>query len=277
MVTPDVFDALVEAAAERDLPVAAHVPLALRARDVAPRVGSMEHLRNVDMDCAADAAGLLATRREILADPGPGSAADLRARLHGLQRLPAIAAHDPATCRDVIAAMDRTLQVPTLRLNAFPVQPPSGQADWPAALAELPEAVAADWRAGAEAAQTSRTDTTFARWSLDLTGRLHEAGVPIAAGTDTPIAYALPGYSLHDELAMLVRAGLTPLDALGAATLRPAGFFGLEAEMGRVAEGYRADLVLLTADPLADIANTRAIEAVVGRGRVVWSRDGARD
>ncbi len=134
--------------------------------------------------------------------------------------------------------------------------------------------VAADWRAGTQAALASRSDTTFGAWSLDLTRRMNDAGVPVGAGTDTPIGFALPGYSLHDELAMLVRAGMTPREALRSATVRPAEFFGLQGEMGRVAEGFRGDLVLLSADPLEDIGNAKTIEAVVARGRVVWPGEG---
>jgi hypothetical protein len=229
----------------------------------------MEHLRNVELDCAADAPGLLARRREILAARGGESGYELRTRLHGLQRLPAIAAYDPETCGETIAALAGTLQVPTLRLNGFSLQPPFQQADWDDAVQRLPEEVVRRWEAEADAALAARADTTFGAWSSRLTRRLHDAGAPIGAGTDTPIAFALPGYSLHDELSMLVRAGLTPLEAIRAATVRPAGFFGLEGEAGRVAEGYWADLVLLDADPLADIGNTRAIRAVVARGRVV--------
>jgi imidazolonepropionase-like amidohydrolase len=73
---------------------------------------------------------------------------------------------------------------------------------------------------------------------------------------------------------MLVRAGMTPREALRSATVRPAEFFGLEGEMGRVAEGFRGDLVLLSADPFEDIGNAKAIEAVVGRGRVMWPEEG---
>ena len=95
---------------------------------------------------------------------------------------------------------------------------------------------------------------------------MHAAGVPIGAGTDTPIFLSVPGYSLHSELELLVRAGLTPLEALQSATVRPAEYFSLQGEMGTIDAGKRADLVLLTANPLDDIANTRKIEAVVSKG-----------
>lgn len=267
MVSPEVFEALVEAASSRGLPIASHVPLALRASTAGPRVNSMEHLRNVEMDCAAGADTLLEERRALLAEAEsdtPG--ADLRTRLHQAQRIPAVEDHDPQRCAGVLGRLTSTLQVPTLRLNALSMHPPFAQDDWEEALARLPESVAEAW--GTAGGGTGSPDTTFGAWSLRLTGWMHDAGVPVGAGTDTPIAWAVPGYSLHDELAMLVRAGLTPLEALGAATLRPAEFFGLEGEMGRVAEGYRGDLVLLGADPLAEIAHTRRIEAVVTRGRL---------
>lgn len=272
LVTPEVFDALVSEAEARGLPVDGHVPLSMLARDVGPRVNSLEHLRNLELDCAAGADALLAERRRILAAHDGGAGADLRARLHAAQRLTAVADYDEARCDETIAAMAGTMLVPTLRLNALGLVSPFARPDWGEALARLPEATAAPWREAAERAAADAAparDTTFGRWSLFLTGRLHAAGVPIGAGTDTPIAFAIPGYSLHNELDMLVRAGLSAREALAAATLRPAEFFGLEGEMGTVEAGKVADLVLLSGDPLADIANTRRIEAVVLRGRVV--------
>jgi len=274
MVTPEVFAALVEEATTRGWPIAAHVPLALRARDVGPRVQSLEHLRNEEMDCAADAGTLVGTRRQLLSNPERIPGSSLRSMLHGLQRLAAVAAYDEAQCAQVIAAMASTIQTPTLRLNSLTLRPPWDRSDWEAELAKLPADVAAAWGATAEQRRSSEqpVDTTFAHWSVFLVGELHEGGVPIAAGTDTPISTSPPGYSLHSELEFLVRAGLTPLEALESATIRPAEFFGLEGEMGRVAEGFLADLVLLSADPLADIDNTRAIEAVVTKG-VLLDRD----
>jgi imidazolonepropionase-like amidohydrolase len=271
LVTPEVFDALVTAAEQRGLPIAAHVPLSMRARDVAPRVNSMEHLRNVEMDCAAGADRLLATRRALLVENPEEPGATLRARLHSLQRLPAIAAYDAGLCGGALASMASTLQVPTLRLNAFPLHPSFASDEWLAAIAAAPSEIATGWRAAAEAWRVAPpvVDTVFAAWSLRLVGEMHRRGIAIGAGTDTPINYALPGYALHEELEMLVRAGLAPLEALRAATIRPAEFFGLDAEMGRIEPGMRADLVLLAADPLIDISNTRRIEAVVAAGRLL--------
>ena len=164
--------------------------------------------------------------------------------------------------------MERTIQVPTLRLNSMSLQSPFERSDWGAVLEKLPPEIGERWRAVTESRQqrSGEPDTTFAAWSLRLVGLLHEAGVPIGAGTDTPIGFAAPGYALHSELEFLVRAGLTPLEALEAATVRPAEFFGLAHEMGTVQEGSLADLVLLSGDPLADITNTRSVEAVISKG-----------
>jgi imidazolonepropionase-like amidohydrolase len=96
---------------------------------------------------------------------------------------------------------------------------------------------------------------------------MFRAGVPLLAGTDAMNPYCMPGFSLHDELALLVESGLTPLAALQAATLRPAEFLGRTAELGAIAPGKRADLALLTADPLADIRNTTQIQGVWLRGK----------
>jgi len=188
-----------------------------------------------------------------------------------LQRLPAVAAYDEQNCDAMIESMSHTIQVPTLRLNALGLRPPFDRPDWDALLDKLPADVATEWRAAAEASRGAAPlrDTTFAVWSLHLTERMHEAGVPVGAGTDTPIAFAAPGYSLHSELEMLVRAGLSPLEAIEAATVRPAEFFGLSGEMGTVEPGRLADLVLLSANPLDDITNTRAIEAVVSKGTLL--------
>ena len=85
------------------------------------------------------------------------------------------------------------------------------------------------------------------------------------AGTDVVAPYTYPGFSLHDELGLLVEAGLTPLQSLQTATVNPAQFLGIK-DMGTIAPGTKANLVLLDANPVEDIANTKRISAVIMRG-----------
>jgi hypothetical protein len=104
--------------------------------------------------------------------------------------------------------------------------------------------------------------------NLKMVGAMHHAGVPFLAGTDTaPGVYIMPGFSLHDELANLVEAGFTPMEALQTATSNPAKFLGIESSLGSIEPGKIADLVLLRADPLVDIRNTQKISAVIANGR----------
>jgi imidazolonepropionase-like amidohydrolase len=108
----------------------------------------------------------------------------------------------------------------------------------------------------------------FVQMELDMTLAMFRAGVPFMAGTDTAAGvHIFPGFSLHDELGLFVRAGLTPLQALQTATLNPAKFMGRLADTGTIEKGKLADLVLLDANPLDDIANTRRINGVVLAGR----------
>ena len=99
---------------------------------------------------------------------------------------------------------------------------------------------------------------------------MRRAGVEFLAGTDMgPSTPVVPGAGLHDELELLVQAGLTPMEALQSATRNPARFLGKFADMGTIEPGKLADLVLLDANPLEDIRNTRKIRLVVLRGRII--------
>ena len=268
MVTPEVFEAIVDEAGQRGLPIDGHVPLSLRARQVASKVQSLEHLRNYELDCVADPDALRATRlAELANDAGePGSA--LRARLHRLQRIPAILDEDDIECLASTEALKSTISVPTLRLNSMRLNVPLLRDDFDAALALTPASVQTDWgNAKTQLLSTEQSiDTTFDEWSMRRTGELHAVGAPIAAGTDTPIGWSIPGYSLHTELEQFVEVGMTPKEALYTATRQPAEFFGLQREMGEISVGFIADAVLLDANPLEDISNTRRLRGVIHRG-----------
>ncbi len=107
----------------------------------------------------------------------------------------------------------------------------------------------------------------FAKYQ-ELTGKLYRAGVPLLVGTDSPEPQVTPGFSLHQELEMLVESGLPPAAALRAATLNNATALRQQDHLGSIAAGKQADIVLLTANPLDDIRNTRKIELVFRGGLV---------
>ena len=113
---------------------------------------------------------------------------------------------------------------------------------------------------------------------IDLTGDMHRAGVQLLTGSDFGEASkgVRPGEDLHQELAMLVEAGLTPLEAIQCATLNPARFLGRQDSLGTIERGKRADLILLEADPTENINNSRTIEAVILGGRVVHVAGGGK-
>ena len=137
----------------------------------------------------------------------------------------------------------------------------------------LPRRLAAEWQPG-----QNRYDRKYSpemaehmTWRLGLLSKLtaafHQAGVRMMAGTDAPIPGVLPGFSLHDELRLLVAAGLTPYEALRTATANPAEFLGRSGEFGVVTAGARADLLLLDANPLLDVGNATRRAGVMVRGR----------
>jgi imidazolonepropionase-like amidohydrolase len=104
---------------------------------------------------------------------------------------------------------------------------------------------------------------------MDLVAEMQKAGVKILAGTDSPAPYVFPGSGLHDELQLLVDAGLTPLEAMQSATISPAEFLHTTKDSGTIEKGKLADLILLDGSPLEDIRNTRKIRTVILRGKLL--------
>jgi hypothetical protein len=107
----------------------------------------------------------------------------------------------------------------------------------------------------------------FAKFQ-ELTGKLHRAGVRLLVGTDAPEPHVTPGFSMHTELELMVASGLPPAVALQAATRNNAEVLGQQDHLGAVEAGRLADLVVLSANPLDDIRNTRSVEIVVRSGHV---------
>jgi len=108
---------------------------------------------------------------------------------------------------------------------------------------------------------------------LELTGLAHEKGVNILAGTDSYDPYSFPGISLHSELEELVKAGLSPAEALKSATIIPAEYFNVSEMYGTIAENKIADLLILDKNPLEDIKNTTSIESLFFNGNLYEKED----
>jgi mono/diheme cytochrome c family protein len=274
---PETYFAIAARARELDIPFAGHVPFLVRAADAAAAgQRSNEHLFGVLEGCSADEEAILA---EFARSMAAASEARDMATLAGigLERVRrAVASQDDDVCRHLAQRFidNETWQVPTLVSLRGKVYPRElAAAGDPRMRYFTPPQDWAPGRFGTMTADQEAIVRANAERSTQIIGLMAASGVPFLAGTDAPVTWAFPGFGIHDELALLVEAGLTPLQALQAATLNPAWFLGRTAELGTVAEGRLADLVLLDANPLEDITNTTRIRAVIADGRLYRRTD----
>jgi imidazolonepropionase-like amidohydrolase len=282
MLQPDVFEAIIDQAANHGLPVTGHVPLGMTSAQVATAgIASLEHLRNLELDCSSQASVMLQERRDLLTRAGDSTGSDLRRQAHAAHRIPAIEALDWPRC---VAMLEHhhargVRHVPTLSLILSVYEKLHTGAEWRAGFDQLPHELRDDWLRSSEAmgklfendpeGDTGRA--AYLAWVRRVVSWMADKHM-LLAGTDTPLFFMTPGLSLHAELEAMVQAGLTPLQALEAATLSPARYFGLDGTAGSIGPGHRADLLLLSGNPLADIRHTRSIRAVI-RGGHVHDRD----
>ncbi|MEM8892310.1 MAG: amidohydrolase family protein, partial [Bacteroidota bacterium] len=156
-------------------------------------------------------------------------------------------------------------------LSTGMVEQPFSRPDFQESFQYLPDYLEFDWKNGAERVSKTKLSDFYkahSAWMFNMVGKVHEAGIDIMAGTDCPIFFLTPGRSLHEELSVLVKAGLSPLEAIKSATLNPARYFGMEDELGSIKENMWADLLILNANPLEDINNSLSIESVIREGKL---------
>lgn len=267
----EAYFAIADEARTLGIAFAGHVPFSVSAREASDAgQKSIEHLFNVAFACSSREDELMKAKAEALAADESGK----RRTLRRAYLLSVLDSFSPARCAALYQSFVRnqTWQVPTLvQRRAF-----SGLGS-PAPSARDLDHVPRTQRAGWDPSQDGRLqgraeeDLDIERrfYALDrsLIAPMRAAGVRFLAGTDAGDPYAIPGTSLHDELAALVDAGLTPMQALQAATRNVADYLDRSNDFGTIEAGKRADLVLLRANPLEDIRNTQQIEAVVLGGR----------
>jgi imidazolonepropionase-like amidohydrolase len=259
---------IVAEARARGVPVAAHLGRtnALEAADAG--VASIEHLSGIADAASEDPARLLRAHDDFL---GGWTAFELEWLRVPWPRLEAVA-------RQLVAR--GVVIVPTLALHeAFSRMADADLLRDPA-LADVPPAVLRDaWDPADIMGRARWTPDTLAQFKKALpvlqrfVGLYARLGGTIAAGTDTPQQFVVPGASLHRELELYVASGLSPADALRTATQGAAALLGLQDRVGAIDAGMAADFLLLDGDPLADIRNTRRITLVVKDGVVVGTRD----
>lgn len=271
----DAYFAIAAEAKKDGLPFVGHVPLSVTAVEASDAgQSSIEHLDGLDYVISQLGDKFRKERLERIGKPPqPGEMMKLPMRIaNELNQL--WDTYDETRAADLFAhlARNRTWQVPTLsvkqvfasigntvlyqdeRLKYVAAQERESWQNNPIVHIPIPEYVEGRKRGLQEA--------------MRITREAHQHGVPFLAGTDSGgVPYLYYGFSLHDELALLVEAGFTPMEAVQAATSNAAQFLGLK-DTGTVETGKRADLVLLAADPLADIHNTRKIEAVILDGKL---------
>jgi hypothetical protein len=184
-----------------------------------------------------------------------------------------LAAYDSKKAKNLFEefARNRTWQTPTLVVlrSYASIHDPALRKD--PRVAYIPDDLLGLWNSmgGQPDPRNDEIQLRLFKHDIDIVKAMHAANVPLLAGTDTPNPYTYPGFSLHEEMELLVSAGLSPMEALQTATLRAAEFLGVERLFGSVEKGKIANLVLLDANPLEDIRNIKKIRGVVLRGNLL--------
>jgi Amidohydrolase family len=264
--------AIADEARRQGLPLAGHAP---GPPDEVSDAGlrSIEH--NGGVRISSDPRALELRKQIAAATPEPG----VGFVIQNLRRR-AGARFDEQAAQPLFAKFraNDTWLVPTLVQGLVWQYLADGTVPYPAWLRYMPRSFTSEWKNSPAFVNPSPQDLVDGnndfRTSIEIVAAMRRAGLKLMAGTDAngPFPSLVPGISLHEELRLFVRAGYTPAEALRAATLAPAQFLGQEGDFGTVDSGKVADLVLLDADPLADIGNTQKIHAVVLNGRLLDRR-----
>lgn len=274
----DTYFAIADEAKRRGIPFAGHVPESVNAGEASDAgQRSIEHLSGITLACSTSEVEL----RKVLIDARAKSDPSL---LYRALRLVQTRGRETYSNKKAEALFARfvendTWQVPTLTVaraiasagDSNIISDPRFKylrATRKKTLSTKDASCFRDLTSEYSALEKRGTQKAF-----ELVAAMRRAGVKFMAGTDAPNPWVFPGVSLHEELALLVVAGLTPMEALQAATLNPAKYLGLLESLGTVEKGKIADLVMLEANPLDDISNTRRISAVVVRGKMIGKAD----
>jgi hypothetical protein len=277
----EAFFAVADESKKQGVSFVGHMPVYVNVGEASDAgMKSVEHFSGVLVAASTRESELRKQLIEIISSPPTDPAQPSGSRLATILYRPnasQIAAlldsYSPAKARDLIARFRKngTWQCPTLMWwKLFATTDEFGRDP---RLRYIPATQKSAWQGDRRASHVPEEEAPARKRLLEsylqFAGEAHKGGVQFLAGTDFGVPYIVPGFSLHDELALFVQAGFTPLEALQTATINPAKFLGLLDSLGTVEKGKLADLVLLEANPLEDIRNTQKINAVVVNGRLI--------
>lgn len=278
LLSVETYLAIADESKRLRLPLYGHIPESVplqTAIDAGHR--SIEHFGRVTQACSTAEATMVAANAGALRSDSP--LASLMTVMAGHNKT-TLDHWDEMLCQRVAAKLARAgvAVMPSLMVSDFYVGKDPAPDD--VRMRSVPKAVRAQWGQGDwRRQQMSAELLALAPKSIALDWKTfklaHDAGVSMLAGTDASYAnpFIFHGYTLHDELARYVEAGLTPQQALMTATVNPGRFLGRSDLGGYVGRGQRADLLLLDANPLQDIRATRRIDAVIANGRLFERKD----
>lgn len=269
----EAYFAMAEEARALELEFAGHVPLTVRASEASDAgQTTIEHITGFLEECSTEEEALRPKLIESYSSP---------ARFWRLL-LELADTFDELKCQQLYnhIAGNGTWHVPTLYVEGFYEGSKTPRGEWrddpnlkyvPRIEVELWESLEEYYFEGMP--NWKQALQSHSQKAFQITGEAHRAGVPIMAGSDSGEFGIIWGFSLHAELQYLVEAGLSEADALRAATLNAARYRGMDEILGTIEDGKLADLVLLNANPLDDISNTQAIDAVIANGRILQRED----
>lgn len=280
LLTKEVFKAIATRCKQRGIPFAGHVPFPVTVKEASEAgMASMEHLYGLRAEACEyrDSAYSLMEKVSVVYTSGNNALATLvYTRIYALTT----EHFSPDKAKEIAQTFkqNNTYIVPTLvALRGVYLRNDSSITN-DHRLKYMSESTLASWRQSTEhdlkTLSAADWEGRRKRWIVErqILKILAEENVPILAGSDSDNPYAFPGFSIHDEMALFVDVGMSPLQALQTATLNAAKYLNVIDSLGTIAEGKLADVVLLDGNPLEEIRNTTKINSVIVKG-VVYDQE----